>query len=158
MEKELKELLEESKRSLDKAEDKIEEFSKDFPEEAMEFWSELKKRFETINAKLQDTYTNVEGKTELQLNLGMMEAREKLEQIKYSTEKFLNQASKNTEEEYNIAALKAHLLKMESEDLWDEKQKELSHLYATSKTEVEKLARKAGKEFNDIFLKLSDLV
>ncbi|NOR55263.1 MAG: hypothetical protein GQ531_03570 [Sulfurovum sp.] len=158
MQKEFKDLFEESKRSLDSAKDKIEEFSKEFPDEAAEFWGDLKKRFETISSTLKDNYNDVESKTELQLSLGMMEAREKLEQIKYSTEQLLNQASKNTQEHYDITALKTHLAKMESKDLWNEKQKEFSKQYATSKTEVEKMAKKAGKEISDILMKLREMI
>ena len=47
---------------------------------------------------------------------------------------------------------------MDSEDLLEEKSKELTHLYATSKIEADKLAKKAGQEINDLFLKLTDIV
>ena len=36
--------------------------------------------------------------------------------------------------------------------------KDLSHTYAESKIEVEKLAKKAGKEINEIFAKLTEMV
>ena len=158
MEKELKALLEQSKEALGKAEDKIETLSKEFPDEAAEFWGDMKKHFSGIQDKLTETYNETEGKAELKANLGMMEAREKLATIQDTLDTFLHQASKNTSEEFDIAALKAHLAKKESEDLWEEKQKELSALYGKSKVEVEKLAHKAGKEFNEIFLKLTDMV
>ena len=158
MEKEFKELIEESKRSLKKAEEKIDELSEDFTEEASEFWDDLKKHFAVVNDKMKSAYDNFEADAELQGHLGMMEAREKLEQVKESAEKFAFQASKKTQEELDIAALKASLAKMESEDLWEEKSKELSHLYATSKVEAEKVAKKAGREINDIFVKLTEIV
>ena len=158
MEKEFKELIEESKRSLEKAEKKIDELSEDFTEEASEFWDDLKKHFAVVNDKMKSAYDNFEADAELQGHLGMMEAREKLEQVKESAEKFAFQASKKTQEELDIAALKASLAKMESEDLWEEKSKELSHLYATSKVEAEKVAKKAGREINDIFVKLTEIV
>lgn len=158
MEKEFKELIEESKRSLKKAEEKIDELSEDFTEEASEFWDDLKKHFAVVNEKMKGAYDNFEADAELQGHLGMMEAREKLEQVKESAEKFAFQASKKTQEELDIAALKASLAKMESEDLWEEKSKELSHLYATSKVEAEKVAKKAGREINDIFVKLTEIV
>ncbi len=158
MEKELKELIEESKRSLEKAEEKIDELSEDFTEEASEFWDDLKKHFAVVNNKMKNAYDNFEAEAELQGHLGMMEAREKLEQVKESAEKFAFQASKKTQEELDITTLKASLAKMEGEDLWEEKSKEFSHLYGTSKVEVEKLSKKAGKEINDIFLKLTEIV
>jgi hypothetical protein len=158
MEKELKILIEQSKEALAKAEDKIETLSKEFPDDAVAFWGDMKKHFSGIQEKLSETYTELEGNAELKADLGMMEAREKLSTIQDTLDTFLHQASKNTSTKFDIAALKAHLAKKESEDLWEEKQKKLSHLYGKSKVEVEKLANKAGKEFNDIFLKLTDMV
>jgi len=158
MEKEFKEIIEESKRSLEKAEKKIEELSEDFTEEAGEFWVDLKKRFAGVNDKLKDAYDNFEEKAELKGHLGMMEARDKLEQVKESAEEFTQKVSAQAQVELDIAALKAHLAKMESEDLWEEKQKEFSVLYQDSKIEAEKLAKKAGKEINEIFLKLTEIV
>jgi len=61
-------------------------------------------------------------------------------------------------EEYDLAALKAHLAKMDTEDKWEETQKELYHLYGESKVEIEKLSKKVGEEFNDIMLKLTGTV
>ena len=158
MEKEFKKIINESKKSLEVAQNKIEDLSEDFTEETKEFWDHMKKNFSVVNDKLKVAYDDFESKAELKGHLGMMEAREKLEEVKESAEKFAFQASKKTKEEFDIAALKTHLAKMEGEDLWEEKEKELSHLYGTSKVEVEKLAKKAGKEINDIFLKLTDIV
>jgi len=158
MEKEFKEIIEESKKSLEKAENKIEALSEDFTEEAGEFWVDLKKRFAGVNDKLKEAYDDFEEKAELKGHLGMMEARDKLEQVKESAEEFTQKVSSKAQVELDVAALKAHLAKMESEDLWEEKQKDISLMYDDSKAEVEKLAKKAGKEINEIFLKLTDIV
>ena len=158
MEKEFREIIEESKKSLEEAEKKIEDLSEDFSEEAGEFWIDLKKRFTGVNDKLKEAYDGFEEKAELKGHLGMMEARDKLEQVKESAEAFTQQVSSKAQVELDVAALKAHLAKMESEDMWEEKQKELSDMYDDSKVEVEKLAKKAGKEINEIFLKLTDIV
>ena len=61
-------------------------------------------------------------------------------------------------EEHDLAALKAHLAKMDTEDKWEETQKELYHLYGESKVEIEKLSKKVGEELNDIMLKLTEAV
>ncbi len=158
MEKEFKEIIEESKKSLEKAEKKIEDLSEDFTEEAGELWVDLKKRFSGVNDKLKDAYDGYEGKAELKGHLAMMEAHDKLEQIKESAEKFAFQASKKTETEFDIAALKTELAKMDAKDQWEETKKELSQQYGKSKIEVENLSKKAGKEINEIFLKLTDIV
>lgn len=158
MEKEFKEIIEQSKKSLGEAEKKIDELSGDFTEDVGEFWVDLKKRFAGVNDKLKDAYTDFEGKAELKGHLGMMEARDKLEQVKESAEEFTQKVSIKAQEELDIASLKAHLAKMESEDLWEETQKELLVKYDESKVEVEKLAKKAGKEINEIFLKLTEMV
>ncbi|TET87209.1 MAG: hypothetical protein E3J96_05935 [Sulfurovum sp.] len=158
MEKEFKEIIEQSKKSLEKAEKKIEELSEDFTEEAGEFWVDLKKRFAGVNDKLKDAYTDFEEKAELKGQLGMMEARDRVEKLKEATHEFTYKVSTKAQEELDIAALKAHLAKMESEDLWEEKQKEFSLIYQDSKIEAEKLAKKAGKEINEVFLKLTEMV
>ncbi len=158
MEKEFKEIIEESKKSLNNAQKKIEDLSEDFSEDAGELWVDLKKHFSSVNDKLKDAYSDFEGKAELKGHLGMMEARDKLEQVKESAEKFAKEISSKADIDLDVVTLKAHLAKMESEDLWDEKQKEFSILYNDSKVEAEKLAKKAGKEINEIFLKLTDMV
>lgn len=158
MEKELKEIIEESRNSLKKTKEKIEELSEDFTEESGELWDELKKRLSGVEEKLKDAYINFENKAELKGHLAMMEARDKLEVIKESTEEFTQKVSTKAQEKLDIASLKAHLAKMESEDMWEEKRETLSRMYGESKIEVEKLAKKAGKEINAIFLKLTDMV
>ncbi|MCW8822096.1 MAG: hypothetical protein OQK45_07690 [Sulfurovum sp.] len=158
MEKEFKEIIEQSRRSLKKAEEKIEDLSEDITDEAGEFWNELKKRFTGVEEKLKDAYSDFEDEAELKGHLAMIEARSRLEVIKESTEEFTQKVSSKAQEGLDVAALKAHLAKMESEDLWEERHKELSLMYGKSKIEVEKLSKKAGKEINDIFLKLSEMV
>ncbi len=158
MEKELKEIIGKSRESLKKAEEKIEELSENFSKETGEFWGDLKKRFSDIEANLKYAYDEFEGNAELKGHLAIMEARERLEVIKESAEKFSHKVSSKTQEELDITALKAHLAKMESEDLWEEKRTKLSLMYSESKTEVEKLAKKAGEEINTLFLKLTEIV
>ena len=159
MEKELKNIIKESKKSLKTAEKKIDELSVDFSEEVSEFWSDLKGHFSKVNEKLKQAYDNFDnGESKLDAHLSMMEARDKLEKVKKSAEEFVMTASKKTQEEYSMASLKAHLAKMEAEDKWEETRKELSHTYAQSKVDVENLAKKAGKEINDIFVKLTEMV
>ncbi len=158
MKKELKEIIEESKKSLEKAEEKIEGLSEDLTDDAKAFWGDLKERFTQVNEKLKDAYHEFDDESELQANLSMMEAREKLEKVKHTAENFAMKASNKTKDTLDIAALKAHLAKMETEDKWEETKKELSHKYAQSKVDVERLAKKAGQEINDIFLKLTEIV
>ncbi|DAB41100.1 MAG TPA: hypothetical protein CFH81_02035 [Sulfurovum sp. UBA12169] len=157
MKKELKELIEQSITSLEKMEEKIEGASKDFTEETGEFWNDLKSRFLKIKDKLKDTAVEFENKSELQAHLSMMEARDKAEKVKKSTEEFALKISKKAQHELDIAALRAHLAKMESEDIWEETQKRLSSKYQESKIEADKLTQKAVKEINEIFFKLTSI-
>jgi len=154
MEKEYEEFVENAKKNIDKLEEKIEGMSKDFSEEASEFWVDLKKYFDKIKVKLEEA----EQDAELQSHLGMMEARDVLENVRDSAESFLYTVSRDTAQEFDLAEIKTHLGKLAAEDKWDETQKELTHLYGKSKVEVEVLAKKAGKEVNDIMVKLSQLV
>ncbi len=158
MKKEFKEIIEQSRKSLKKAEEKIEDLSEDFTEDVGEFWDELKKRLAGVEEKLKDAYNDFEEKAEFKGQLAMIEARDRLEVIKESTEEFTQKVSTKAQQELDIVSLKAHLAKMESEDLWEEKEKELSLMYSESKIEVERLAQKAGKEITNIFLKLTEIM
>ncbi len=159
MEKVFKEIIEESKKSLEDTEKKIEALSAEFTEESAEIWVDLKKHFSNINDKLKVAYNAFENSAELQGHLGMMEARDRVERIKGSAENFVLKVSKKTKEiDLDTIALKAHLAKMDSKDLWDEKEKEFSTLYSNSKVEAEKLTQRAGKEMNNIFLKLTEML
>jgi len=157
MERELKEIIAESKKSLGKIEKNIEERSENFTEEVSEFWVDLKKHLSGVEGKLKDAYNNFEDQAELKGYLGIMEARDRIEKLEEVAREFTYKVSNNAQEELDIATLKAHLAKMESEDLWEEKQKELLHLYGESKVEAEKLAKEAAKELNNIVFKLTEM-
>jgi ElaB/YqjD/DUF883 family membrane-anchored ribosome-binding protein len=148
------EFVEKAKKDIDKLEDKIEDMSEDFTEEAKDVWKDLKQYFEKVKVKLQDAA----NEAELKSHLGMMEARDVLENVRDSAESFLYTVSRDAAREVDLVELKAHLAKMDAEDKWEETQKELTHLYGESKVEVEKLAKKAGEEINDIIVKLSQVV
>ena len=155
MKEELKEIIEESKKAVDSSEEKIEKASQDFGKEASDLWADLKKGFSDVSSKLSDAYEDLEGEAdELKAHPNVIEAREKLDKVKAAAEEFAEKVSTKTQEELNVAATKAHLAKMESEDLWEEKQKELTRKYYESKTDVQKLAKKSGEEIKDIFDKL----
>lgn len=158
MEKEFKEIIKESKRSLKKIEHHLEERSEDFTDEVKEFWDDLKKNLSNVEEKLDDAYDEFEDQLKLKSHLGMMEARERIEKLEDVAYEFTSKVTSNAQEELDIVKLKAHLLKMESDDLLEEKQKELSAVYERSKEEAEELSIKAAKEFNQIVLKLTDIV
>ncbi|MBT8348940.1 MAG: hypothetical protein HKP62_05805 [Sulfurovum sp.] len=158
MENEFKKIIEDAKKSIEKIENNIEAHSKDFTDEVSEFWGDLKKHLSGVEGKLKDTYDNFEGQAELKGYLGMMEAHDRLDKLKETTYEFSYKVSKNVQEELDIATLKAHLAKMESEDIWEEKQKKLLALYNDSKEEAEKLAIKASKELNNIAFKLTEMI
>lgn len=158
MDKEFKNIIEKSKESLEKAEEKIEGLSGEFAEDVSEFWGELKGRFAKVSDKLKDAYKEFDDEAELQAHLSMMEARDRLEAVKESAENFAITVSHKTKQEFDMASLRSHLAKMEAEDTWEENKKEISHKYAQSKVEVENMAKKAGEEINEIFAKLTQLV
>ncbi len=158
MEKEFKKIISESKKSLEKIEKKIEAKSDDFTEEVSEFWTDLKKHLSSLEEKLKETYDHFEDQAEFKGHLGIMEARDRVENIKETTREFTDKISNNAQEELDIAALRVHLAKMESEDFWEEKQKELLHIYNDSKAEAEKAANKAAKELNNMILKLTEII
>jgi hypothetical protein len=158
MEKEFKELITESKKSLEKIEKKVEAKSENFTEEVNELWSDLKKHLSGIDEKLKNTYDHFEDQAELQGHLGIMEVRDRVEKIQETTREFTDKISNNAQEELDTVALRMHLAKMESEDFWEEKQKELLHSYSDAKAEAEKVAIKAAKELNNMVLKLTEML
>lgn len=158
MEKEFKDIITESKKSLKKIENSVEEFSEDFTDEVKEFWIDLKKNLSNVEEKLDDAYNEFGDQVKLKAHLGILEARDKMEKLEDITHEFTSKIVSNTQEELDIVKLKAHLLKMESDDLLEEKQKELSSVYERSKEEAEEMSIKAAKEFNQIVLKLTDII
>ncbi len=154
MKHEYDEFVEKAKESIDTLEEKIEDMSDDLSEEAGDLWKDLKKYFEKIKAKLKIA----EEEAELKSHLGMMEARDMLENVRDSAESFLYTLSRDTAQDLDMAEVKAHLAKMDAEEAWEETEKELTHLYAKSKVDVERLAKKAAEEANDIMVKLSQVV
>jgi len=158
MEKELKEMLETSKETLEKIEKKVSHSGKDVSEDIKGYWKELKAQLEDVSKKLKGAYVKAEGKAELQSHLLLMEMRERMEKLKDNIDTFAARVTHKSEEELDILALKAHLAKMDAEDAFEEKEKELSHLYAKSKVEVERLAQKALHEINEVFVKLTEIV
>lgn len=158
MEKEFKEIITESKKSLAKIEKELEAKSENFTEEVTLFWSDLKKHISRIDEKLKHTYDHFEDKAELQGHLGIMEVHDRIEKLQETLYEFTSKVSNNVQEEVDTVALRAHLAKMESEDYWEEKQKELLHKYSDTKEEAEKAAHKAAKELNSVILKLTEMI
>lgn len=158
MEKEFKELITESKKSLEKVQDKIESLSEDFSEEISEFWTDLKKYLSGVEDKLEESYGHLEDQAELKTHLGIMEAHDMTEKVKEATQDFAYLISNHIQEEVDMTILKTHLAKMEGESLWNEKEKILSDMYKDSKLEVEQLAKKSLEEMNRVFFKLTEIV
>lgn len=158
MEKELNELITQSKRSIKKIEKNVEDLSEDFTEEVKDFWEDLKRHLTKVEEKLDDAYDEFEDQMKLKGHLGMMEARERIEKIEAITAEFTSKIASDAQEELDVMKLKAHLLKMEGDDFMEEKQKELTAAYDRSKDEAEVLSIKAAKEFNQIVLKLTEMI
>ncbi len=158
MKKEFIEMIEDSKKSLQKIEKRIEEHTEDLTDEVSELWNDLKKHLSVVEDKLQDAYDYLEDQAEQKGHLVIIEARDRLAKLEEATHELTDKVLTNTQEELDIVKLKVHLLEMDNKDLWKEKQKELSSLYENSKEESEKIAIKAAKELNQIFLKLTEIV
>ncbi|GIT97932.1 hypothetical protein [Sulfurovum sp. TSL1] len=158
MEKEFKKTITEVKRSLKKLENDLEEKSEQLTEEAQVFWGDLKKYLSRIDEKLEETYDHFEEQAELQGHLGLMEARDRVEKIQETAREFTDKISNNAQKELDIAVLRAHLAKMESEAFWEEKQKELLHIYGEARDEAQKAAAKAAKELNIMMQKLTEFI
>jgi len=84
-----------------------------------------------------------------------MEVREKMESVKEDMEDFTTKIANNVEEKFDTAKLQAHLAKMEAEDFWAKRGKEISVDFHNSKESVEKMAVTAIDEITSFFDKLS---
>ena len=160
LEKELNEFIKKSKKSLEKVEEKVESFRDSMSQDVSGFWGNLKNEFGQINTKLSEAGQKLSATSqELQLQgtLGLMEAKERLEKVKGTSEEFIRKVTTNTTQELDIARLQGHLAQMDAEDLWREKESQMRSLYHESKTEFETLAKKAGEEIDAILLKLTDI-
>ncbi len=156
MKNEIKELSKKSKEAVEKVEEKFDNLTDSLADDAKELWSDLKKSFEGVKQKLSDVDID-DQKDKLKANLDVLEARQKLENVKQSTEEFTQKITSKTQEELDIAALRAHLAKMEAEDLWEEKRKKLSYDFQEKEHQLEKMAKEAGEEIKEYFDKLADL-
>lgn len=156
-EKELNEFIKSSKESLEKMEKNVDSFRESMSSDISTLWGTLKEEFSQINGKLSNASEKLQDEAKLQGKLGVMEARDHLENIKETSEEFIQKVTNNASQEIDSAKLQAHLAKMDAEDLWKEKESDLTKLYSESKEEFEKLAKNAGKEINDILVKLTDI-
>lgn len=156
-EKELNEFIKTSKESLGKMESNVESFRESMNSEITALWGNLKEEFGQINGKLTNASEKLQDEAKLQGKLGVMEARDHLENIKDTSEEFIKKVTSNAAQEIDIAKLQAHLAKMDAADLWKEKEPELTKLFDESKDEFEKLAKNAGQEINEILAKLTNI-
>lgn len=158
MEKIFKEAIEQSTKAIESLEERVEKLSKEYSEDIQEFWSDLKKGVKDINEKLKSSATTIEesnDEAKLQANLGAMEARDRVEEIKGSLDAMTQKIGADTQTALDTAKLKAHLAKMEAEDFWEERGKEITNEFNTSKEKVETLAVEAIKEIGSFFEKLT---
>ena len=147
-----KEIVEKSKKALSELEQKVDEVQEELAEDAKEWWSDIKKNFSAVGDKLKETVSDGEEKKDmLKPSLDILEAREKLEKVKDTAEEFTRKIAEKTEQEMDIAALRAHLAKKEAEDLWEEKRKKLSYEFQEKEYEVTKMAKEAAEEIESFF-------
>ncbi len=158
MEKEFKESLEKSKVAAKNLEKKVTEVAGEFSESAGEFWKDLEVKFEKVNVKLMGSYEDIEkasDEAKLNANLGVMEANDKLKEIKESLEGFTDKISKNAHESFDVVSEKALLAKKEAESLWDEKSPMIREELAKSKEKVSALSIEAINEITKFYDKMA---
>lgn len=82
-----------------------------------------------------------------------MEAREKLEVSREVIESYVAKTSGKSESLMDELELKAHLARMEAEDIWSERGQELSILFTESRETMTDLVGKAANELQEQFSK-----
>jgi len=157
MKREFKEIVEKSGETLEYIETKLEEMGGTLSEDAKTYANALQIYLNETGKKLKQAYKGMEGEAELKSHLLLMETRDKMEALKEDIDTFVTQITKNSSQELDMALLKAHLAKLESKTWWEAQEKEFLKHYDTSRTEAERLAQKAGRELNSLFVKLTEV-
>ncbi len=150
MEKDFQELLKSSKKVIGEVEKKVEDVTENFSDEVSELWGDIKKSF----AKISDELLEDDHKEKAQEKV--LEAKEKLNLVKESVTEFASKIKEDSQADLDIAALRAHLAKMEAEDFLEESRKKVSREIQESTHSLEKLAMDAGEEIKEFFSSLSE--
>jgi DNA anti-recombination protein RmuC len=158
MEKEFKEKVEQSKEAVASLEKKVSEMTGELSENVSELWGSLQKSLDKINTKLEGSYQDFEkegDEAKLQANLGVMEANDKMKEIKESLEEFVDKVSKSAQSGLDTVAVKANLVQKEAESLWNEKSPVIKKEFEESKEKVSKVAAEALDEITSFFNKVT---
>ncbi len=150
MEKEFNELLKSSKKVIDDVEKKVGDVGSDLSEDASELWADIQKSFTKIKDELLDDDSKEKAQEKV------LEAKEKLNHVKESVTTFASSLKDDYKGDMDVAALRAHLAKMDAEDFIEESKKKISREVQESSYSLEKLAMDAGEEIKEFFSSLSD--
>ncbi len=150
MGKEFKELLEGSKKIISEVEKKVDGVASDLGDDAGELWADIKKSFSKISDELIDDDDKEKAQEKV------LEAKEKLNHMKESVTTFASSLKDDYKGDMDIAALRAHLAKMDAEDFLEESKKKISREVQESSHSLEKLAMDAGEEIKEFFSSLGD--
>jgi len=159
METQFKESIKKSKVALENFEKKAEEVVSNVGENASELWSGLKDYLHEINGKLDSSYKDLETKgdeAKLQANLGVMEAKDKMDEVKSTLEEFTNKVSKNAHDGFENLNEKSLELKRDATALWDEKSPLIREEFEKSKESVTKMATEAVDEITKFYEKMTE--
>lgn len=158
MENEFKKTLDNTSEAIEKLEDKIEDYSQSFAEDASELWVDLKKNLLGLKAKLKTASTDLEqegDKAQLQAHLGTMEAHDRFAGVKETIEEFTEKVSAKAQTELDTVKLRAYLAKMEAKDFWEDNGETLTQEFSESSDKVKNLTLEAASEIKDYFIKLT---
>jgi len=146
MKNDTKKTVKKAINSIDDIDDVFEDLIENLPETS----KHLHKRSRVVLKKIQDRLEKslkdadaIADEAQLQANLGLMEARDRLEASRPVMEDFIEKAGDRSKQLLDEAQLQAHLAAMEAEDYWERDGREVARQFADSSDEMIRVASEA---------------
>ena len=160
MEDKIKSVVKNSLKEMRDMQAKVDDLMDNAPDDIKELREAIDKSLTNISEKLNNALAKGEELSEeakLEANLGLMEAKEKLESSQKVLDNYIDRLSDQSKTAMDEFELKAHLAKMDAEDFWEQRGPELTKEFNSSKQKMQELTEKAADEFQAQFKKWNSL-
>lgn len=155
MDSKIREAIDRSLEELKSIQDKIDDFVDDLPDDTHEIKKTAKSTLKNINSllnKAMEQAGNQAEEAQLQANLGVMEAREKLEASKIVLDDYIARSSEESKKLLDEVELKQHLAMMEAKDFWETRGSKMAEEFKESASSMQSIAEKAVGELQNAFV------
>lgn len=159
MDSKIREAIDRSLEELKSIQDKVDDFIDDIPDDTHEIKKVAKSTLKNINDLLNKAVEEAGNKAEeaqLQANLGVMEAREKLEASKIVLDDYIARSSEESKKLLDEVELKQHLAMMEAKDFWETRGAKMAEEFKESAFTMQSIAEKAAGDLQNAFTQWND--